>query len=207
MHRSLAFLTLIQFIDHYGQNVMVEPYLCVLIKYVKKFGDSSFGGHSQGDFPRQLLSLAFPVLFTHYLCTELERAQVHGQFHGEKETYHRLDPNILYRMVVVEEQYKWYSLHSPKQLNIFCGIIGSTSTIGIRKRKPKLGHEETTRLFDALNITSKMDLFISYGKVKVRMHAKWHIIGVDNTENALVLAQSNFNTENQIQLQQEASVL
>jgi hypothetical protein len=31
MHRSLAFLTLIQFTDHYGQNVMVEPYLCVLI--------------------------------------------------------------------------------------------------------------------------------------------------------------------------------
>jgi hypothetical protein len=164
-------------------------------------------GHSQGDFPRQLLSLAFPLLFTHYLCTELERAQVHGQFRVEKETYHRLDPKLLYRMVVVEVQYKWYSLHSPEQLNFFCGIIGSTSTIGIRKRKPKLGHEETTRLFDALNITSKMDLFISYGKLKAGIHAKRHIIGVDKTENALVLAQSNFNTENQTQLQQEASVL
>jgi hypothetical protein len=147
------------------------------------------------------------VLFTHYLCTELERAQVHGQFRVEKETYRRLDPKLLYRTVVVEEQYKWYSLHSPEQLNIFCGIIGSTSTIGIRKRKPKLGHEETTRLFDALNITSKMDLFISYGKVKACIHAKRHIIGVDNSEDALVLAQSNFNMEKQTQLQQEASVL
>ena len=42
MHRSLAFLTLIQFTDPYGQNVMVEPYLCVLINYVKKFADFSF---------------------------------------------------------------------------------------------------------------------------------------------------------------------
>ena len=63
------------------------------------------------------------------------------------------------------------------------------------------------RLYDVLNITSKMDLLISYGKVKAHIHAKRHIIGVDNTENALVLAQSNFNTENQTQLQQEASVL
>ena len=74
------------------------------------------------------------MLFTHYLCTELERAQVHGQFRVEKETYHRLDPKLLYWMVVVEEQYKWYSLHSLEQLNVFCGIIGSMSTIGIRIR-------------------------------------------------------------------------
>jgi len=63
------------------------------------------------------------------------------------------------------------------------------------------------RLYDVLNITSKMDLFISHGKVKVRIHANQHIIGVDNTQNILVLAQSNLNTENQTQLHQEASVL
>ena len=63
------------------------------------------------------------------------------------------------------------------------------------------------RLYDVLNITSKMDLFIFYGKVKVRIHANRHIIGVDNTQNILVLAQSNLNTENQTQLHQEASVL
>jgi len=45
-----------------------------------------------------------------------------------------LDPKLLYWMVVVEEQYKWYSLHSLEQLNVFCGIIGSMSTIGIRIR-------------------------------------------------------------------------
>jgi len=127
MSHSLAFLTLIQFTDHYGQNVMVKQFLCIdqLRQEVWRFLFRN--GHPQGDFPRQLLSLPFPVLFTHYLCTELDHAQVHGQFCVEKETYHRL----LYSMVVVEEQYKWYSLHSPEQFNVFCGIIGSTSTVGI----------------------------------------------------------------------------
>jgi hypothetical protein len=106
---------------------MVKQFLCIDQLRQELWRFLFQNGHPQGDFPRQLLSLPFPVLFTHYLCTELDHAQVHGQFCVEKETYHRL----LYSMVVVEEQYKWYSLHSPEQLNVFCGIIGSTSTVGI----------------------------------------------------------------------------
>jgi hypothetical protein len=85
------------------------------------------------------------------------------------------------------QEFKVYCLDSFEWLKVFSELIGGTSIFGIRKRKPKISTEATTRALDAMNIITRIDLYVSFSKVKVHLYASRHIAGVDTTNNALLL--------------------
>jgi hypothetical protein len=58
-----------------------------------------------------------------------------------------------------------------------------------RKRKPKIGSEATTSTLNAMNVISKIELYISYSKVKLCLYASRHVAGVDATNYVVLLEQ------------------
>jgi hypothetical protein len=103
-----------------------------------------------------------------------------------KEPHHQLDARLIYRAISITEPYKVYSLDSFERLVVFCELIGGTSIFGIRKQKPKLGTEATTKVLDTMNVLNRIDLYVSYSKVQLHLYASRHIVGVDTTINTML---------------------
>jgi hypothetical protein len=66
-------------------------------------------------------------------------------------------------------------------------LIGGRSIYGIRKRIPKICSEDTARELDMMNNITRIDLCISYSKVKVHLYASRHNVGVDTADNIMLL--------------------
>jgi len=96
-----------------------------------------------------------------------------------KEPHHQLDARLVYRANSITEPNRVYSLDSFERLVVFCELIGGTSIFGIRKQKPKLGTEATTKVLDTMNVLNRIDLYVSYSKVQLHLYASRHIVGVD----------------------------
>ncbi len=58
--------------------------------------------------------------------------------------------------------------------------------VGVQKRKPKLCTVSTTKTLDCINVLSKADIYISYAKILLCLHAYHHVVGVD-TNNVPLL--------------------
>jgi hypothetical protein len=140
-------------------------------------------GQAQGLYPRQLCNLYYPLQFTNYLCIFLHRAGIPFTCHTLSEPQRRLDTTLNYHIISTADHYNVFCLDNCEQLQKLSQLIGATSVFGVRKRKPKKGSEHPTVDFDAMNILSRIDLYISYCKVKMRLYAYNHIVGVDATDN------------------------
>jgi hypothetical protein len=144
-------------------------------------------GASQGIFPRQLIQLYYPTQFTNYLCNFLVLAQVPFEVKTLQEPQHRVESKFIYRMVSASQEYKLFNLDTAERVELFGRLIGATSIFGIRKRKPKLGSEVSTKRLDAINVLSRLELYISYSMLKIRLYAYKHIVGEDATMNHRLL--------------------
>ncbi len=63
-----------------------------------------------------------------------------------------------------------------------------------------MGTEATTKSLDALNILSKIDLYVSYETVKLHLNAYRHIVGVDAHNNNVLLEQLSLMTIRRVDL-------
>jgi hypothetical protein len=143
-------------------------------------------GQSQGHFPQQFLRLNFPPTFTCYLCNFFRRLNIQYQFAQVRESKRHLDAKLSYRMITIAENYMSYSLETPDVIQKFTRLIGASSFIGIRKPKPKLGVVSTTKTNDAVNVLSRIYVDVSYSKVRLKLHAYQHIVGVDTNNIPLI---------------------
>jgi hypothetical protein len=64
-------------------------------------------------------------------------------------------------------------------------LLGEMAFVGIRRRKPKSGSEEYVRLNDTVNMTSKVELYISKFKLRLRIFAFKHQVGNTTTNQWL----------------------
>jgi hypothetical protein len=142
-------------------------------------------GQSQGLYlyPHQSLNMHFPPSFTCYLCSFFHVANVADQVTQVREMKRHLDAKLMYRMVSISDSYKLYSLDSPELIQQFTKLIGASSFLGIRRPKPKLGGAVTTKMNDAMNVLSKVYLYIGYSNVRLWLHAYQHIVGIDAHNN------------------------
>ena len=144
-------------------------------------------GDSQGLFPRQLIHLNYPCQFTNYLCNFLVSAQVPFALKTLREPHRRVETGFMYRTVSASQQYKCFNLDSAEAIEVFSGLLGATFLFGIWKRKPKLGSEISTKMLDAINVLSRLELYVSYSSLKVRLYAYKHVVGADATQHRRLL--------------------
>jgi hypothetical protein len=83
--------------------------------------------------------------------------------------------------------YKYYCLDSNELILKFTKLIGAPTMVGVRKRKPNLRTVSTTKSLDCINVLSKADIYISYAKIRLRLHAYRHVLGVDTNNNVSLL--------------------
>ena len=88
-----------------------------------------------------------------------------------------IESSLLYRTVTTNEVYSYFNLDSEQKLLSFMKFIGEMAVVGIRRRKPKVNHEYALRINDAINMTSRIELFLSNSKLRLKLHAFKHKVG------------------------------
>lgn len=145
-------------------------------------------GGSQGSFPKGVVKLNVPSIFTHYCCKFFHDAGVPSQVLSHSEPNRRIEQYLIYRMVSITNNYRYFSLETEERLKVLAAFLGTMSMFGIRTRMPRRNAEKAVRVMDAVNCISKAELFVGLTQVKVRIKAFKHIVG-QPTENAMLAGQ------------------
>ncbi len=83
----------------------------------------------------------------------------------------------MYRSVHLVENYVYFNLDSIDRLAALTRIIGEMAVIGVRLRQPKVNSDHAIRTMDAVNMTTKLELYFSSSKLRLKVDAFEHIIG------------------------------
>ncbi len=107
---------------------------------------------------------------------------IESQPYNINEQEGRIQSSLLYKTVRRAEMNSIFNLDSEQKLLLFTKLIGEMAVVGIRRRKPKVNDEYALRNNDAINMTSRIELFISRSKFRLRVHAFKHKVS-DETQN------------------------
>ena len=88
-------------------------------------------------------------------------------------------------MVSAEVKYKFFKLVSDDSIEKFTQMIGTMAVFCIRKKLPRKDAELVIRNLDLVNSISRIYLYISASKMKVRLFTLRHIIGEASSCNRL----------------------
>jgi hypothetical protein len=146
-------------------------------------------GQSQGLYPKGTLNFYFPSAFTNYISNFLELAGLVSE--GEcvaLEPQRMVKTYFMYRMVSKEVHYQLFRLESDDAIHKFTQMIGTMAVFGVRKKLPRKVAELVIRNLDLINAISKIELYISASKIKVRLYAFRYVIG-DGSSCTRLLAQ------------------
>jgi hypothetical protein len=138
-------------------------------------------GQSQGLYPKQTLNFYFPSAFTSYVCNFLGQAGLVSEECVAKEPQRRVETYFIYRMVSKEVHYQLFRLESDEAIDKLTQMIGTMAMFGIRKKLPRKDAELVIRNLDLINAISKIELYVSASKIKVRLYAFRHVIGDAST--------------------------
>jgi hypothetical protein len=162
--------TIYSSLDH-----LCQEFWCFLCQY----------GQSQGLYPKQTLNLYFSTTFTSYVCNFLEQCGLQPQECVVMEPQRRVEAYFTYRMVSAEVKYEFFKLESDDSIEKFTQMIGTMAMFGIRKKLPRKDAELVIRNLDLVNSISRIYLYISASKMKVRLFALRHIISEATSCNRL----------------------
>jgi hypothetical protein len=94
-------------------------------------------GSSQGNFPKHMIKIHFPAIFTHYLCKFLHDAGVQSQVVVVSEPHRRIEKYFIYQMVSINQSYRCFYLEMEEQVTALASLLGQMSVFGIRARMPQ----------------------------------------------------------------------
>jgi hypothetical protein len=143
-------------------------------------------GQSQGLYPKQTLNLYFSDAFTSYISNFLQRCGLQPQESVFRKPQRRVEAYFMYRMVSTEVKYHFFSLESDEDIEKITQMIGTMSMFGVRKRLPRKDAEIVIQNLDLVNAISRIDLYISGSRIKVRLCAFRHIVGDASNCNRLM---------------------
>ena len=121
-------------------------------------------GQSQGLFPKQMLTLYFPTVFTTYISNYLGQFGIPSQECSLFEPQRRVELNFMYRVVSSEFLYRLFRIESEESMDCFTEMMGTMSIFGIRKKMPRKDAESAIRNFDLVNAISRIDMYINLSK-------------------------------------------
>jgi hypothetical protein len=87
------------------------------------------------------------------------------QLHLISDQERCIHSSFLYRTVRVCTTNAYFNLDTEAKLDLLRKLIGDFSLVGIRARKPKLDAEHDLKINDALNVVTKMELFVCSTKI------------------------------------------
>ena len=101
---------------------------------------------------------------------------------------HSAMPCLIYKMVTYQDTQICFVLDNEEKIQVLSRLLGETAVFGIQKRKSKLGMEFATSERDAVNVSSKVEFFLSMSYLKIRVHAFKYLVG-DETNCICLLKQ------------------
>jgi hypothetical protein len=139
-------------------------------------------GSSQGNFPKALIKLYLPSIFTHYFCKFFHDTGVESQVIIPSEPNRRIEKFLIYCLISIKQTFRHFSFEEEAQLNALASLLGSMSVFGIWTRMPRQNAERAIRVMDAVNCLSKAVVFVALSQVKIRIHAFKRVVG-QHTDN------------------------
>ena len=91
-------------------------------------------------------------------------------------------------MVTHQDAQHCFVQDNEAKIQVLSCLLRETAVFGIRKRKPKIGAEFVTSERGAVNVISKIELFLSMSYLKICVHACYYLVA-DETNNLHLLAQ------------------
>lgn len=134
-------------------------------------------GQSQGHHPKTLIKQTISQTFSFYIANYLVQLGISPQFCIITDQERRIHSSLLYRTVRAPTSYSFFNLDTEAKIEFLGKIIGDFSLVGIRARKPKLDLELGLKINDALNMTSKMGVYLSCTKIRIKVCAFKHLVG------------------------------
>jgi len=118
-------------------------------------------GSSQGNFPKALIKLYLPSIFTHYFGKFFNDAGVESQVIIQSEPNRQIEKFLIYRMISINQTFRHFSLETEAQLNALASLLGSMSVFGVWTRMPRQNAERAIRVMDTVNCLSKAEFFVA----------------------------------------------
>ncbi len=159
-------------------NELWQQIWCILCRF----------GQSQGLHPKALIKIPISHRFSYYTINFLSQEGLESESYCIYDQEHCIHSSMLYRTVRTAETYNKFFLDLEAKLQSFSKMIGEMVVVGVRCRKPKVDCEHDIRLNDAVNMMTKMELFISKSNLRLKLYAFKHNIG-DTTTNQWLSSQ------------------
>jgi hypothetical protein len=134
-------------------------------------------GQSQGKHPKETIKIRVSSIFSNYLQHKLTADGIPSATVSISKKQRRIQSTILYRSIMLSEDYQYFDLDTPVAISSFSRFIGDMSVVGLRRRMPKLNIEYDCRLNDGVNMTKRIEVFINSNMLRLRVYAFLHIIG------------------------------
>jgi hypothetical protein len=150
-------------------------------------------GQSQGHHPKTLIKLSISQTFSFYIANYLVQVGVLPQFCVITDQERRIYSSLLYRSVRAPTTYSFFNLDSEEKIDFFGKLIGDFSLVGIRARRPKLDKDFDVKRNDALNMVTKMEVYLSHTKLRLKVYAFKHLVG-DTTQHQWLSKQLSITT-------------
>ncbi len=105
----------------------------------------------------------------------------------------RIYSSLLYHSVRAPTTYSFFNLDTEEKIDFFGKLIGDFSLVGIRARRPKLDKDFDVKRNDALNMVTKMEVYLSHTKLRLKVYAFKHLVG-DTTQHQWLSKQLSITT-------------
>jgi hypothetical protein len=135
--------------------------------------------------------------FAHYMTSKLTAEEISGEEVTIYDKHHRIQSTLIYQAVRVGENYSFFSLDSSPKIAAFTKIFGEMSVAGKRRWMPKVDAEHGYRQSDAVNMTTKLEVYISTTKLRARVPAFKQIVGKTVEDDWLWVQLSAYPIEQQ----------
>ena len=149
-------------------------------------------GQSQGLFPKGTIKQPISSHFSYYICNFLTQNGINSEEMVIYDQDRRIQSKLLYRTVKTGSTYHFFNIDSDSKLQSFSRMVGEMGVVGIQRRRPKVNSEQSLCINDAINVASKIELYVSSSKLRLRVHAFKHQVS-DQTENLWLQRQLSAN--------------
>jgi hypothetical protein len=149
------------------------------------WGNLCHFGEKQGLFPKPMFQAYVSPNFTSYLTRLLNSDLIPSHLVVSSDPQHCINLYLRYQIISVRQTFQYFEIDGEEQLKSFASIFGMMSIFGIHVRMPWKEFERGIRVLDAVNCTSKVELFIGQSHVKCKLHCFKHLVGEPN-ENGLL---------------------
>jgi hypothetical protein len=128
-------------------------------------------------YPKSTIEMSVSPFFSYYLTNNLTNDGILSEVVARSEQQRQIQSSVMYRSVSLVENYVLFNLDSIDRLAALTQIIGEMAVIGVQLRQPKVNLGHVIRTMDAVNMTTKLELYFSSSKLRLKVDAFKHIIG------------------------------